>query len=137
VVTPVSARNAPEQPLMNAVKAMCPVRPTATSGRAAALSPSASPKGLKGRPNIKPSKPSGMNSDRAHQTRQKGEAAASGQGDAAVTVDDQVVKVAVPEGSRFKGHEPFRLQDLVIAITNDSGGVCGGAATPAAPLRLP
>jgi hypothetical protein len=32
-----------------------------------------------------------------------------------VKVADQVVKVAVPEGSRFKGHEPFLVQDLVIS----------------------
>src|SRR6202795_4292270 len=32
-----------------------------------------------------------------------------------VTVEDHVVKVAVPEGSRFKGHEPFLVQDLVIS----------------------
>ena len=53
-----------------------------------------------------------------------------------VTVEDQVVKVAVPEGSHFKGHEAFLLQDLVTA-TNHSRGVCGGAATPAASLCLP
>jgi len=29
---------------------------------------------------------------------------------ARVTVEDQVLKVAVPEGSRFKGREPFLLQ---------------------------
>ena len=54
-----------------------------------------------------------------------------------VTVEDQVVKVAVPEGSHFKGHEAFLLQDLVTAITNHSRGVFGGAATPAASLCLP
>ena len=32
-----------------------------------------------------------------------------------VTVEDHVAKVAVPEGSRFKGHEPFLVQDLVIS----------------------
>ena len=32
-----------------------------------------------------------------------------------VSIEDQVVKVAVPEGSRFKGHEPFLVQDLVIS----------------------
>src|SRR5450432_463745 len=34
-----------------------------------------------------------------------------------VKVEDQVVKVAVPEGSRFKGHEPFLVQDLVISAS--------------------
>src|SRR5208283_4725446 len=32
-----------------------------------------------------------------------------------VKIEDQVVKVAVPEGSRFKGHEPFLVQELVIS----------------------
>ena len=32
-----------------------------------------------------------------------------------VKIEDLVVKVAVPEGSRFKGHEPFLVQDLVIS----------------------
>ena len=82
------------------------MRPTATSGRASALSPSASPKGLKGRPNIKPSKPSGMD----NVTEQNWKRRFRGKVTPRVTVEDQVVKVAVPEGSRFKGHEPFLLQ---------------------------
>jgi hypothetical protein len=32
-----------------------------------------------------------------------------------VKIEDQVIKAAVPEGSRFKGHEPFLVQDLVIS----------------------
>jgi len=34
-----------------------------------------------------------------------------------VKIEDQVVKASVPEGSRFKGHEPFMVQDLVISAT--------------------
>ena len=32
-----------------------------------------------------------------------------------VTIEDQVVKVVVPEGSRFNGYEPFLVQDLIIS----------------------
>jgi hypothetical protein len=32
-----------------------------------------------------------------------------------VSVEDQVVKIAVPGGSSFKGHEPFLVHDLVIS----------------------
>src|SRR4051812_36914744 len=35
-----------------------------------------------------------------------------------VIIEDQVIKAAaVPEGSRFKGHEPFLVQDLVISTS--------------------
>jgi transposase IS66 family protein len=33
-----------------------------------------------------------------------------------VSIEDQVVVTAVPPGSRFKGHEPFLVQDLVISV---------------------
>jgi Transposase IS66 family len=33
-----------------------------------------------------------------------------------VIIEDHVVKVGVPEGSRFKGHEPFLVQELVLSV---------------------
>lgn len=70
-------------------------------------------KGLKGRPNIKPS---GM--DRATEPAKpakKEKRRFRGKVTPRVSIEDQVVKVAVPEGSRFQGHEPFLVQDLVIS----------------------
>jgi Transposase IS66 family len=75
-------------------------------------------KGLKGRPDIKPSKPSGMdkateppNPAGQDRKRRRGKVAPR------VAIENKVVKAAVPEGSRFKGHEPFLVQDLVISAT--------------------
>ena len=70
-------------------------------------------KGLKGRANIKPSTPSGM--DKATEAAKKGKWRFRGKVTPRVKIKDQVVKAAVPEGSRFKGHEPFLVQDLVIS----------------------
>lgn len=70
-------------------------------------------KGLKGRPRFKPSgmdaatasKPAGKRSKR----RRRGKVAPM------VAVEEQqVVKVGVPPGSRFKGYEDFVVQDLVL-----------------------
>jgi hypothetical protein len=75
-------------------------------------------KGLKGRPNIKPSTPSGMdNATKPLKPAKKGKRRFRGKVTPRVKIEDQVVKVAVPEGSRFKGHEPFLVQDLVISAT--------------------
>jgi hypothetical protein len=70
-------------------------------------------KGLKGRPDIKPS---GMDQGtgpskptRKEKRRRRGRVTPR------VNIEDQVVKAAVPPGSRFKGHEPFLVQDLVIS----------------------
>jgi hypothetical protein len=70
-------------------------------------------KGLKGRPMIKPS---GMDdATESLKPAKKGRRRFRGKVTPRVKVEDQVVKVAVPEGSRFKGHEPFLVQDLVIS----------------------
>src|SRR3954466_6933762 len=69
-------------------------------------------KGLNGRPRLKPSKPSGMEEaslskpihprrrGRSHQTR--------------VAVEEEMIPVAVPAGSRFKGYQDYMVQELEI-----------------------
>ena len=75
-------------------------------------------KGLKGRPIIKPSKPSGMdNATDPLKSATKEQRRFRGKVTPRVKIEDQVVKATVPEGSRFKGHEPFLVQDLVISAT--------------------
>ena len=69
-------------------------------------------KGQKGRPTIKPS---GM--DKATEPPRPAKQEKRwfrGKVTPRVSIDEKVVKAAVPEGSRFKGHEPFLVQDLVI-----------------------
>ena len=69
-------------------------------------------KGLKGRPAIKPS---GMDKGTEPAKPGKGKRRFRGKVTPRVSVEDQVVKVAVPDRSRFKGHEPFLVQDLMIS----------------------
>lgn len=72
-------------------------------------------KGLKGRLDIKPS---GMdNATELLKPAKKDKRRFRGKVTPRVKVEDQVVKVAVPAGSRFKGHKPFLAQDLVISAT--------------------
>jgi hypothetical protein len=69
-------------------------------------------KGLKGHPALKPS---GM--DKAAEPAKpakKAKRRLRGKLTPRVIIEDQVIK-AVPEGSCFKGHEPFLVQDRVIS----------------------
>ena len=69
-------------------------------------------KGLKGRPVIKPS---GM--EEATEPKRRGKRGKRrGRGKVAprITAETQVLRVAVPAGSQFKGYEPYQVQDLVI-----------------------
>jgi hypothetical protein len=71
-------------------------------------------KGLKGRPDIKPGKPSGMEKAKPSQPpsaprRGGGEKTAK-----RVIHEDRIVRARVPPGSRFKGYEDFVVQDLVL-----------------------
>ena len=71
-------------------------------------------KGLKSRPAIKPS---GM--DKATEPVKPADQAKRrlrGKVTPRVIIEDQVIKAAaVPAGSRFKGHEPFLVQELVVS----------------------
>jgi hypothetical protein len=70
-------------------------------------------KGLKGRPNIKPS---GMDQGtEPPKPRKQGKQAGRGKVTPRVKVEDEVIRVEIPPGSIFKGHEPFLVQDLVIS----------------------
>ena len=71
-------------------------------------------KGLTGRPNIKPS---GMDNS-AGLPKPPKEPTRRGRGKVMprVNIEEQVIKAAAPPGSRFKGYEPFLVQDLVISV---------------------
>src|SRR5437763_2722821 len=70
-------------------------------------------KGLKGRPSIKPS---GM--ENATEPKPGGKRAkrrGRGKVTPRVASETKVLRVAVPQGSQFKGYEPYQVQDLVLA----------------------
>jgi hypothetical protein len=71
-------------------------------------------KGLQGRPSIRPS---GMEQGTEPPKPGKREKR-RGRGKAAprVGIDEKVIEAKVPPGSRFKGYEPFLVQDLVISV---------------------
>jgi Transposase IS66 family len=71
-------------------------------------------KGLKGRPDIKPSgmekatEPAKPGSQERRRRR--------GKVQPRVNVEDRVLKVAAPTGSRFKGYETYLVQELVLSV---------------------
>jgi hypothetical protein len=67
-------------------------------------------KGLKGRPSIKPS---GMDKQTASKSASKRAKRRRGKVTPRVTPVTEVLRVAHPEGSQFKGYEPYQVQDLV------------------------
>jgi len=74
-------------------------------------------KGLKGPPSIKPSiKPSGMEqaSERKPPAGRGKRRRRGSKRIARAVVEDRVLSIAVPAGSRFKGYEDFLIQDVVL-----------------------
>ncbi len=69
---------------------------------------------LKGRPRIGPS---GMDKGtEPPKPNQLAKRRGRGKVTPRVSIEEQVVNAPVPPGSRFKGYEPFLVQDLVISV---------------------
>src|SRR5258708_2491608 len=71
-------------------------------------------KGLKGRPDIKPGKPSGMEKASRPAWPSKPPRGGGGQTSERVIHEDRILKASVPLGSRFKGYEDFIVNDIVL-----------------------
>ena len=74
-------------------------------------------KGLKGRPRMMPSKPSGMEQASEQKTPPGGAGKCRVRGKktlSRVSIEDRIVPAEVPANSRFKGYEDFVVQDLVL-----------------------
>jgi Transposase IS66 family len=72
-------------------------------------------KGLKGRPNIKPS---GMDNGTAPaKPTKKEKRRGRGKVTPRVSIEETVINAEIPPGSRFKGYQSFLVQDLVISVS--------------------
>jgi hypothetical protein len=75
-------------------------------------------KGVKGRPEVKPSGMEKASSDPGATNRGRG---GRGKADRLTVDEERVVEADVPAGSRFKGYEDFLVQDLVRHRQVDAG----------------